>query len=63
MDYVDGALTIVAAAQSIDFAPLADQTIGTPPIVLHATATSGLVVVHLEHPDGLHDRWQERSTG
>ena len=44
IEYKDGVLTIAPAAQTIDFAPLTDQTIGNPPLALHAKASSGLPV-------------------
>ena len=42
--YEDAVLTIAPAAQTIDFTTLTDQMVGTPPLALHATASSGLPV-------------------
>jgi hypothetical protein len=41
-----GALTIEQASQSIAFAPLTGVTVGSPPIALAATASSGLPVAY-----------------
>ena len=39
-----GTLVIKPASQTIDFAPIGDQTLGTPPFALIANASSGLPV-------------------